>query len=54
MPHVSDDILDWHEWPEPEPHRPPVTPHPVPLHESKPGLMDEEILPLEADLLKGP
>ena len=33
---------------------PEIMPHPVPLHESEPGLMDEEILPLEADWWKGP
>ncbi|WP_156480362.1 hypothetical protein [Acetobacter tropicalis] len=48
------DTLDWHEWPEPEPHRPPVTPHPVPLHESEPGLTDEEVLPLREDWWRGP
>lgn len=47
------DTLDWHEWPEPEPHRPPVTPHPVPLHETEPGLTDEEVLPLAEDWWKG-
>lgn len=54
MAHASDDTLDWHEWPTGSGLRPPVTPHPVPLHESEPGLTEEEILPLEEDWLRGP
>lgn len=48
------DTLHWHEWPTGSGQREPMTPSPVPLHESEPGLTDEEILPLEEDWLRGP
>ncbi len=49
------DLIGWHEWPtnrretaqEPRPDLPPI-------HEPEPGLMDEEILPLQDDWMRGP
>ena len=49
------DIIGWNEWPvsqrkatqEPAANLPPI-------HEPEPGLMDEEILPLRDDWVKGP
>lgn len=46
-------IVVWDEWPEPSV-REVLVPDPVPIHEPEPGLLDEEILPLEADWFKGP
>ncbi|MFT8439853.1 hypothetical protein [Acetobacter fabarum] len=33
---------------------PEITPHPVPLHAPEEGLLDEEILPLWDDWVRGP
>ncbi|MCG4273913.1 hypothetical protein [Acetobacter senegalensis] len=43
-----------HEWPTGSGLRTQMEPDPTPLHEPEPGLLDEEILPLEEDWLRGP
>lgn len=40
------DTLHWHEWPTGSGLREPMEPDPAPLHESEPGLLDEEVLGL--------
>lgn len=49
----EDDVVAWSDWPE-QSVRPALVPDPVPIHEPEPGLLDEEILLLEADWFKGP
>ncbi|WP_264821450.1 hypothetical protein [Acetobacter cerevisiae] len=45
--------MPWDEWQDPFKPLAPVAGG-VTSHEPEPGLLDEEILPLEADWLKGP
>lgn len=49
------DLIGWHEWPtsQRETTQEPRTDLP-PIHEPEPGLLDEEILPLRDDWMKGP
>lgn len=49
------DLIGWHEWPtnRHEAEQEPRTDLP-PIHEPEPGLLDEEILPLRDDWMKGP
>lgn len=48
------DPVNWHEWPMGGTRPISVLPeHPV-VHEHEDGLLDEEILPLKCDWLKGP
>lgn len=47
------EMVPFEDWPEPS-IPPAIEPDPVPLHEREEGLLDEEVLPLEADWLKGP
>lgn len=49
----EDDVVAWGDWPE-QSVRPALVPDLTPIHEPEPGLLDEEILPLEADWFKGP
>lgn len=53
MPSADNDTLHWHEWPTGSGQREPMEPDPTPLYESEPGLLDEEVLPLEADWWRG-
>lgn len=46
--------LDWHEWPMGGTEPIPVLPEKPVVHEHEKGLLDEEILPLKWDWLKGP
>lgn len=46
-------IVAWDDWPE-QSVREALVPDPVLLHEREEGLLDEEILPLEADWFRGP
>lgn len=49
------DLIGWDEWPT---NRREATQEPradlPPIHEPEPGLLDEEILPLRDDWMKGP
>ncbi|WP_349935010.1 hypothetical protein [Acetobacter sp. A11-2] len=49
------DLIGWQEWPtnRRETAQEPRTDLP-PIHEPEPGLLDEEILPLRDDWMKGP
>lgn len=47
------DTLHWREWPTGSGLREPIAPDPTPLHESEPGLLDEEVLPLAEDWWRG-
>lgn len=49
------EMVPWHEWPtsQRETTQKPRTDLP-PIHEPEPGLLDEEILPLRDDWMKGP
>ncbi|WP_062143449.1 hypothetical protein [Acetobacter cerevisiae] len=49
----EDDVVAWSDWPE-QSVRPALVPDLIPIHEPEPGLMDEEILPLEDDWFRGP
>lgn len=51
----GNDLIGWHEWPtnRREPMQAPCTDLP-PIHEPEPGLLDEEILPLRDDWMRGP